>query len=236
MSDRGPTVALLLLLTAVACTDVERRPAPLPTEAIDVQSTEPAAPAVDRTELVALLRRQSVVDGDADESALASVREIRLDADYTTAELALLAELPGLREVMIWRDGEQRGAPAPAAAPTDDDLRALAGLTQVETLRLGGWSAPLTDAGVAHLVALPSLRRLDLIQVQSITDAAMEHVAAMPALELLDITYTKISDGGLAHLLASESLRTVKYGWAGESRRWLQAFRSAHPEATFTIE
>ncbi len=191
--------------------------------------------AADRSALVVFLRRQGGPLADLDVSTLSDVRAVRLDADYTDADLRLLHNLPELREVMIWRDGEGRPGSEGAAAPTDADLELLATLTQVETLRLGGWSAPFTDAGVARLARMPALRRLDLIQAQGITDAAMKSVASMPALESLAITYTKISDAGLTHLVASESLTSVRYGWAGESERWLAAFRRAQPETGFRI-
>ena len=70
----------------------------------------------------------------------------------------------------------------------------------------------------------------------NLTDKAMESVARMSALRTLNITYTKISDVGLAALTASESLKSVRYGWAADSRRSLAKFRSLHPEAPFVIE
>lgn len=190
----------------------------------------------DTTTLVAFLRSQGGTLAAVDASTLAGVRTVRLNADYTVDDLALLATLPNLREVMIWRDGEGPAGTEGSPAPTDADLAALAKLTQLETLRIGGWSAPFTDTGVAHLSTMPALRRLDLIQAQHITDAAMVSVARLPALTTLDITYTKISDVGLTHLLASSSLKSVQYGWAGESKRWLAEFERDHPDPSFTIE
>jgi len=60
----------------------------------------------------------------------------------------------------------------------------------------------------------------------------MKTVATLPALEFLDITYTKISNVGLEHLLQSRSLREVNYGWAAETRRWQEQFLRDHSDQT----
>lgn len=167
---------------------------------------------------------------------LLHLEAVRLDQNYEAGDLALLAGLPALREVMIWRDGESRSEHQRVPAPTDADLECLASLKQLETLRIGGWSAPYTDAGVAQLVQLPRLKHLHLIQAQRISDTAMQSVARMPALESLNITYTHITDEGLANLVESKSLQRVQYGWAAETRSWGEAFRAAHPECSFILE
>jgi hypothetical protein len=244
--------ACMLLIGLVGCTDgahddadtaAAARPAPdagqaaPPREVLDDTRMPPASTSsAEPCALLTFLRRQGGTLAGVDERTLAGVRTLRLDADFSSDELALLAGLPNLREVMIWRDGEGPAGSEGRAAPTDSDLRVLSTLTQLQTLRLGGWSAPLSDEGVAHLAQLPALTRLDLIQVQGITDAAMRSVARIPALASLDLTYTKISDQGLAHLLASTSLKSVRYGWAGETQSWLAAFRRDHPDASFSIE
>lgn len=170
------------------------------------------------------------------EPLLDQVSQLRLDEDFTLAELASLAGLPQLRDLMIWRDGEGRSGQSPTRAPTDQDLRVLASFPHLETLRIGGWDAPFTDAGIAELKRMPRLKHLQLTQAQVITDEAMKSVANMKALERLTITYTKISDRGLEFLLRAESLESVRYGWAAQSKRWRASFLNAHPDAGFRLD
>ncbi len=228
-------LALLLLPACVAATGCGQEPSKAAMEAETPPNPSATAPR-DATRLLRFLQRQGGELAEIEAAQLGTLQVVRIYTDYASDELALLEELPALREVMIWRDGERFAQKPLRRAPTDDDLRVLSRLTRVQTLRLGGWSAPFTDAGLAHLVATPSLRRLDLIQAQGITDEGMKHVAAMPALERLNISTTKISDKGLALLLGAPRLERVTYGWAAESARWLAAFRMAHPNPTFSID
>lgn len=203
-----------------------------------MQSPEVAAREtsdVNSEALLKFLRRQGGKLADISATDLQTLELVRLDRDYTTQELQLLAGLPALREVMIWRDGETFAKPAPADAPSDADLKVVATLEHVTSVRIGGWSAPFSDAGVAHLADMPALQHLYLIAAQSISDEAMKSVARMPALESLDITYTKISDNGLEALMASTSLKSVRYGWAEDARRWLATFRLRHEDVAFEI-
>ncbi len=167
---------------------------------------------------------------------LATLESVRISGDYETAELDLLAHLPALREVIIWRDGEHRAPPHPRPAPTDEDLAALVLIPRLRTLRIGGWSAPFTDAGLRSLSAHEGLGGLWLAQAQAITDEGLRHVATMPALLTLNIHYTKITDVGLAHLLESSSLESVDFGWAADSKAALRRFVAAHPEQTLIAD
>ncbi len=210
---------------------------PDPPTAADSQG-EPASAVEDssRAELLEFLRRQDRALAELELDALDEVTAVRLNFDYTQSELESLAQLGNLRELTIWRDGEGRKGSEGEPAPTDNDLRSVATLTQLRTLRIGGWSAPFTDDGVTHLEAMPRLEQLFMIQAQALTDASMKSVAKLPALTELDVTYTKITNEGLANLLESSSLQVVRYGWAEESKRWLKKFRVLHPNASFAIE
>ena len=90
--------------------------------------------------------------------------------------------------------------------------------------------------GLGHLQALLGLRSLKLTQAQHITDEGIRYITALPRLEYLNITYTNITDQGLAFLLDSSSLRRVAHGWAAKSRRWQKNFEAAHPDRSFVIE
>lgn len=85
----------------------------------------------------------------------------------------------------------------------DEDLRQVAGLTEVESLRLAGTG--LTDAGIAHLAAAKSLRELDLSQT-AVTDRGVAPLAELSALEQLFLTDTAVGDDGIRSLRRLERL------------------------------
>ena len=58
----------------------------------------------------------------------------------------------------------------------------------------------MTDAGMAHLQNLTSLRRLGLYSNPNITDVGVAHLRQLKSLQSLHLQFTKISDKGLAHL------------------------------------
>jgi len=98
---------------------------------------------------------------------------------------------------------------------TNDGLRRLEGLSQLEQLTLGNDFrirpldgtpiSPITDAGLIHLKGLTGLRHLQLDGL-SITDEGLDALKDLPALGGLYLSRTKIKGPGLARL---KSLRTL---------------------------
>jgi len=86
---------------------------------------------------------------------------------------------------------------------TDDDLRQVAGLTELESLRLAGTG--LTDAGLNHIAAAKSLRELDVSKT-AVTDRGLASLASLAALEQLFLTDTAASDAGVRELRRLERL------------------------------
>jgi len=68
-----------------------------------------------------------------------------------------------------------------------------------------------TDAALAHLKGLRSLKELELSGTQ-ISDAGLEYLSGLDHLEVLDLADTAITDAGLGHIKALTSLKTVKIG------------------------
>lgn len=235
-----PAAVVLAIVGSIATACAEPTSPPtspdpaLPADADPVPEAAPTptGPSVSDEETVAWLRRVSRQHAELTEDGLADVAAVRLSSDYETEELDLLANLPALRELTIWRDGEGRADPSPRPAPTDADLERVARLP-LTTLTIGGWSAPFTDDGLRHLAGHETLRRLRLNQAQNVSDAGMVHVASMKALEALHISYSNVTDVGLAHLLECPTLREVEYGWAAAARESLRRFRAAHPDRPF---
>jgi hypothetical protein len=71
----------------------------------------------------------------------------------------------------------------------------------------GGKNEAVTDAWLAKLAPLTSLRRLDLANC-AVTDAGMTHLAGLTSLEDLNLTLTPVTDAGLAHLGQLTALRS----------------------------
>ena len=80
---------------------------------------------------------------------------------------------------------------------TDDDLRHVSGLTNLQDLGLD--NTQITDDGLRHLSGLTKLERLDLAFGQ-ITDDGLKHLSGLTNLERLDLFGTQITDDGLRHL------------------------------------
>ena len=80
---------------------------------------------------------------------------------------------------------------------TDDGLRSLDGLTNLDTLLLSG--SGITDKGLAHLAHLDKLQRLYLDDTK-LTDAGLELLAGLKSLNALSLRGTQVSDNGLASL------------------------------------
>ena len=165
--------------------------------------------------------------GELTAAAAAELVELRIDGSERNAavndrfvddDLRHLRALPKLRKLEIW-----------TYPLRDAGLQHVGQLQDLASLAIGGWSVQYTDEGLVALRPLRKLERLTLTQAQGITDGGMRVIAGLPALRFLGITYTKISNVGLDHLLESRSLTEVDYGWAAETRRWREEFVNDHP-------
>ncbi|HEV3261077.1 MAG TPA: protein kinase [Gemmataceae bacterium] len=94
-------------------------------------------------------------------------------------------------------------------------VRLLRALPKLRDLRI---NMPLNDRVMAHLKALPKLRSLGLIYQPN--DDFLTHLEALPQLTELDLTFSQVSDAGLARLrvlpnLVSLDLRGTPVSDAG---------------------
>src|SRR5262249_46388482 len=87
---------------------------------------------------------------------------------------------------------------------TDAGLKHLAGLRQLQMLRLG--KTKVTDAGLKHLAGLRQLHGLDLTNTK-VTDAGLKHLGRLKQLQTLDLNYTELTDTGLKELAGLKQLR-----------------------------
>lgn len=97
----------------------------------------------------------------------------------------------------------------PAGALSDTTLRAIAGWTNLQELKLK--DTQLTDAGLNHLQRLTSLKSLDLSNTQ-VTDVGLAHLQRLTRLRVLDLSSTRLTDAGLAHFQGLTSLKSLSVG------------------------
>ncbi|GIS60343.1 MAG: hypothetical protein CM1200mP2_25680 [Planctomycetaceae bacterium] len=118
---------------------------------------------------------------------------------------------------------------------TDDGLRAIAGLKQLESLNLVG--ASITDDGLDHLAQLESLTEL-AISGEAITDAGLEKiVSGCQRLVRLELAGTRISDSGLATLKNLPSLESLNLNIdvSGGGQTGSEAFVSVSEQASLLV-
>ena len=90
---------------------------------------------------------------------------------------------------------------------TDKSLRALSGLTELDTLQLG-WDIPITDVGLTHIEDLTRLTGLDL-NGAPVTDEGLQFVLNIEKLHHLNIAGTKITGAILEGLKQAPTLREL---------------------------
>ena len=135
---------------------------------------------------------------------------------------------------------------------TDQDLKALAGLAELQTLDLGrtkvtdaglkelaalpqlqsldlSYNAALSDAGLRELAALPRLQALELTFNAAVTDASLKELANLPQLQKLNLEGTAVTDAGLKELAGLKQLKVVQLRETKVTNQAIEEFRKAQP-------
>src|SRR5262249_41069119 len=93
---------------------------------------------------------------------------------------------------------------------TDDALRSITGLTELETLFI--WdSDQISDAGVKHLSGLNRLKTVHFGNAK-VGDPSLEIFARLPNLTHLFLQGNSFSNAGLKHLAGMKQLRSLSIG------------------------
>ena len=95
---------------------------------------------------------------------------------------------------------------------TDDGLRHLGRLAQLEELDVGGPKAVITDAGLEVLRHLPELRIFKSCWTPSISDAGVANLSFCDHLEHVNLMGTPTGDGAINALRGKRQLRHLKTG------------------------
>ena len=109
---------------------------------------------------------------------------------------------------------------------TDDGLKLLKGLTELEYLDLG--RTRVTDAGLVNLKGLRNLQWLDL-RLTPITDAGLEHLKDLPRLKSLCLDYTEVTDTGLEKMKGVVSLLYLSIFGTGITDAGVRKLQQALP-------
>lgn len=125
-----------------------------------------------------------------------------LDASGTMTD-AVLARVADLEHVTALHLGGSR-------AVTDEGVRQLARMPQLQTLDLSG--CLVTDRGLEVLRQLPRLRRFHLCWRRDMTDSGVAHLAGCDDLESVDLMGTHTGDGAIRAMAGKAKLRRFKSG------------------------
>jgi Leucine-rich repeat (LRR) protein len=107
----------------------------------------------------------------------------------------------------------------PLPSLTDETMRWVGELSQLEALDAGFLPTKLTDSGVSHLAGLRQLRRISLVS-ESLTDESLRVLGSLQRLEELDLSLgwhqirppRKITDTGMHHLRSLSDLHCLRIG------------------------
>jgi internalin A len=139
--------------------------------------------------------------------------EIKIPADHFvqlsvgkagSADLSFLEKLdPEAIDALILRDTDV----------SDEDLRFLAGLTNLQFLDLE--QTKITDACAPHFANLKNLMRINLGAFRvnedgfGVGDQVLAVLGTLPKLDNIDLRLTKVTDAGMAELAKCQSLQSV---------------------------
>lgn len=158
-------------------------------------------------------------------------------------------------QVVFDDDGRITSAQCRSKTLSDDELRSIVDLADLESLDLNGTSlnhrqlallAPLvglrsltlshthvTDSDLKHLVHFPELSFLDLTGT-AVTDAGMKRLTRLRKLRALHLNITELSDAGLATLAEVPQLQVLEAELTAVSKTGAASFLKKRPRAQLT--
>jgi len=110
---------------------------------------------------------------------------------------------------------------------TDLGVAKLVKLTKLRRLDISG--AKITPAGLKILKSLPQLERLSLWNCKGLDDSAAAHFADVPKLTNLDLSYTSTGDAMLKTLAALPNLKVLYLTDTKVTPAGVEAFRKQKP-------
>lgn len=118
-----------------------------------------------------------------------------------------VATLKAIGCIVNVRDGNARSVIFSQKLSTDENLKHLVGLRNVQMITMRG--PGVTDAGLASLANLPTLQTLNIYDSE-ITGAGLAHLTASKQLKALELARSTITDEGIAHVVNFPELERLK--------------------------
>ncbi len=151
-------------------------------------------------------------DGLKHLAKLSSLRELCLDVSNIRGRgFSHLAKLRSL-EFLFLAGGNTFG---------DRGLRYVAEIASLKSLTLFGGELKISDAGMVYLARMTGLEELRFVWIQGITDAGIAKLTPLRSLKLLDLHSTSITDDGLAHVASMYALEDLTLPASGVTDRGL---------------
>jgi hypothetical protein len=110
---------------------------------------------------------------------------------------------------------------------TDDGIAYLAGLIQLEELRLDS-AEGVTDRGMQHLARLSNVEVLSL-QYTQVGDVGVERLAGLSRLRELVLFHTRITDAAVPALAKLTRLTQLSVGQTALTKKGIRALKAALP-------
>jgi Leucine-rich repeat (LRR) protein len=154
-----------------------------------------------------------------------SLQELRLYGSQISSKgMVVLTKLPSLRRLTL----------DDMILSSDAYWEILGELTSLQVLQLDDIQSEITDAHIAHLTGLSSLKRLDISpdtkQPINITNIALKHISNLKSLERLTLHGAKITDEGLQQLGNLDSLKWMDLQGCNVTEEGLLRLRKKLPE------
>lgn len=160
------------------------------------------APLVAFSELETLDLSSTFGAADLDCTPIASLKKLReLDlTEFSPTTPHVFQQVGKLTELRRLKLAIDRGV-------SDENLAALKGLVNLESLVVGGYL--IHDRGMEHLTALPKLESV-LLENTNLTDDGAKALAKVPQLKHLTIRGSVMTDAGLATLATIAQLESIE--------------------------
>jgi Leucine-rich repeat (LRR) protein len=159
------------------------------------------------------LRKLDLRHTQVTDAGLAHLKEIKTleylhlpEKNISDISLGYLGQLPRLRDLSLPR-AHYVDPSKDKGYYTDEGLKALAGLTEMVCLFLGGLG--LTDAGIGQLAGMRRLKDLSLYGCDRITGESLKTIGGLRSLETLNIDYARLAVLNLKLLNNLAGLKTL---------------------------
>ena len=156
-------------------------------------------------------------------------------SQITGKGIAALAEIPSLHVLQLHQ----------AKLKSEDDWAALGKLSALQRLSLRHTQSEVTDAHIAHLTGMQSLKELSIDAVifkdreafisMDVTDKGLEYISKLKSLEQLSLIGAKITDEGIQQLSEIPELKWISLQGCNVTEEGLQRLKKKLPALRWNL-